>query len=579
MMSVLPTLSHPTPTAEELALKEQVTQVLTSQGVLAKLKAELRAAVFEVMHEREGFAKTNDPTVPKLSDFPIETRTMALALIAECLQFFHWEHALRVLLAETNAEDEQYNTARIVDKLGLTSSNSSVKPALFQLIESRVLGSEQSAVSVASVTTLKRGKYDDEGESGEETTVADVAAPAVQPYKRDANLPPAKESDRIEAETEEVDKDEGKEEEAESSAEIEESMAEEVPSGSELEESNFTNYEDEESQDYCPQVIEQPTDLYSEREQGKFPGDDGQDEGQNRDTIEYAVLKLERIEAETKEVDKDEGKEEEAESSAEIEESMAEEVPSGSELEESNFTNYENEESQDYRPQAIAQPTDLYSERQQGKFPGDDGQDEGQNRDDESNDEDSVSLAAPPPAPAKLPSLPPLVGTSHGTNAGDTEDDFDAEEEAERLRKLDAALQAMEAEDDTGTLQQLKKSLQMELQEQDSLVSSGGIGKAEEDNDAESEPPANKSQDDQEGDDDGYGSSDFEEEDEIASEISEEMESMPELSDKEDESEDGAATSAAEIGPPSTLRNDTRVDSEDALNSYDYIEEVEKGGW
>lgn len=70
MMSVLPTLLQPAPTAEELALKEQVTQVLTSQGVLAKLKAELRAAVFEVMHEREGFAKTNDPTAPNLSDFP-----------------------------------------------------------------------------------------------------------------------------------------------------------------------------------------------------------------------------------------------------------------------------------------------------------------------------------------------------------------------------------------------------------------------------------------------------------------------------------------------------------------------------
>ncbi|EEY65877.1 uncharacterized protein PITG_03406 [Phytophthora infestans T30-4] len=126
------------------------------------------------------------------------------------------------------------------------------------------------------------------------------------------------------------------------------------------------------------------------------------------------------------------------------------------------------------------------------------------------------------------------------------------------MLKLDAALRAMEAEDDTGTLQQLKASLQMELQEQDNLMSSGG--KEEQD------------------DDEGYGSSDFEEDEEIASDISEEMESMPELSDKEDESDDGAAVSAA-AEPPQVLRNDTRVDSEDALNSYDYIEDVEKGGW
>ncbi|OWZ24670.1 hypothetical protein PHMEG_000192 [Phytophthora megakarya] len=132
----------------------------------------------------------------------------------------------------------------------------------------------------------------------------------------------------------------------------------------------------------------------------------------------------------------------------------------------------------------------------------------------------------------------------------------------------------MEAEDDTGTLQQLKASLQMELQEQDSFVSSGGFGKAEEESEAETSDAGKNEEEDE----DGYGSSDFEEE-EVASEISEEMESMPELSDKEDESEDGVAMSAANVEPPHTLRNDTRVDSEDALNSYDYIEEVEKGGW
>jgi hypothetical protein len=57
------------------------------------------------------------------------------------------------------------------------------------------------------------------------------------------------------------------------------------------------------------------------------------------------------------------------------------------------------------------------------------------------------------------------------------------------------------------------------------------------------------------------------------------MESMSELSDKEDESEDGAVVSATEAEPPRALRNDTRVESEGALNSYDYIEDVEKSEW
>ncbi|GMF33837.1 unnamed protein product [Phytophthora fragariaefolia] len=402
MMSVLPTLLQPPPTAEELALKEQITQALTSQGVLARLKAELRAAVFEVMHEREGFAKTTDSITPKLSDFPFEIRTTALALIAECLHFFQWEHALRVLLAEADAEDEQHDSAQLAKKLGLASNHSSGdKPTLFQLIEYSLLGDEKSVRSVKPVAAIKHNQFAFEEESGNVSRSGSGAAPKAQLWEQEDDLQsPPVESETMEIETKgKEDKDEGKVEEAESSVEIEESMVEEVPSGSDLEESNFTNYEDE-SQDYRTQVSIQPT-VDSTRQQDK-----------------------------------------------------------------------------------------LLDEKDQEESHGKDGH--------ESDAEDVVSLAAPPPAPAKLPSLPPLGNTLH-------------DEEAERLKKLDAALQAMEAEDDTGTLQQLKKSLQMELQEQDSLLISGGLGNAEEDSDADADPETSKSRD-EEGDDDGYGSSDFEEE-------------------------------------------------------------------
>ncbi|KAL3673511.1 hypothetical protein V7S43_001220 [Phytophthora oleae] len=470
VLTVMLSVLQPPPTAEELALKEQVTQMLTSQGVLAKLKAELRAAVFEVMHEREGFVKPVAPKAPKLSGFPIETRTIALSLIIECLRFFHWEHALRVLLAEANEENEQLDTTLLAKKLGLTAIGFS-KPALFQLIESKVSSGAQSAATPA-VATTKFNQYDEEEDKDEDKdetrwpTNPSVPEVKIWESKEVAPHSPAKLTNASEQET----KEEAKEEDGENSAEIEESMAEEVPSGSELEESNYTNYGEEESQDRSTAASKQPTTpLFTKK---------------------------------------------------------------------------------------------LLEEDEDGDVAPRDGKEQH-----ESDDEDEVSLAEPPPAPTKLPSLPPLVAAPTSTLAGDAEDDFDAEEEAERLRKLDAALQAMEAEDDTGTLQQLKASLQMELREQDSFVSSGGLGKAEDDDEKAEISKA---------DDDGYGSSDFEEEEEIASEISEEMESMPELSDKEDESEDGAAVSAAEAEPPRVLRNDIRVESEDALNSYDYIENVEK---
>ncbi|KAL4095939.1 hypothetical protein PRIC1_009306 [Phytophthora ramorum] len=471
-MATLSSRLPPPPTAEELALKEQVTQVLTSQGVLAKLKAELRAAVFEVMHEREGFTKRIDPAAPKLSDFPIETRTTALALIVECLQFFHWNHALRVLLAETDAEDEQHDSARLATKLRLASSSET--PTLFQLIESRVIGGDQTADSTGSVPTPKQFDVEDDEE---ETQAVNIPAPKTKPWEPEEAVHPLPSKEFETTETEAAD-------------------------------------------------------------------DEGENEVKNG-------------------TDDDKG-----ESSAEIEESMMEEVPSGSELEESNFTNFDDDEESHGRSGTdTKQPTTRYPSQESHSDA---------NYQDESECVD-VKLAPPPPAPAKLPALPPLVSTPNNTRVEDAEDNFDAEEEAERLRNLDAALQAMEADDDTGTLQQLKASLQVELQEQDSFGSSGGrLGRPDDEEDTEAEISKARDTEEEEG---GYGSSDFEEEEEIASEISEEMESMSELSDKESDSVDGAAVLAAEVEPPRALRNDTRVDSENALNSYDYIEDVEKGRW
>ncbi|KAI9995499.1 hypothetical protein PInf_012564 [Phytophthora infestans] len=498
---------QPPPTPEELALKEQVTQVLASQGVLAKLKAELRAAVFEVMHEREGFVKTNN--APKLGDFPMEIRTTALSLIVECMRFFHWEHALRVLLAETNAENVQQDDALLAKKLGLESSGSSNKPTLFQLIESKV-GSPDKA-------------------------------PAT--------------------------KDEAKVEDAESSVEIEESMMEEVPSGSELEESNFTNYEDDGSQDQNAKSTKQATTLNPKQLQEAENLDKALKESHENDNSDNgsedmlpvaapppAPAKLPTlpplVAVQSNALAEDTEDEFDAVRNALVEDAEDDFDAVSSALAE------ETEDDFDAVSNALAEDAEDDFDAVSNAL-----------AEDAEDDFDAVSNALAEDANDDFDAVSNAL-------VQDAEDDFDAEEEAERLRKLDAALRAMEAEDDTGTLQQLKASLQMELQEQDNLMSSGG---KVEGSDGEEETRTDFKE--EEDDDEGYGSSDFEEDEEFASsDISEEMESMPELSDKEDESDDGAAVSAA-AEPPQVLRNDTRVDSEDALNSYDYIEDVEKGGW
>jgi hypothetical protein len=373
MLSVLPSLLQPPPTAEELALKEQVTQVLSSQGVLAKLKAELRAAVFEVMHEREGFVKTSNSMAPKLSDFPVETRTTALWLIVECLQFFHWDHSLRVLRAEANAQDEKHDTALLAKKLGLRNYSSSSLPALFQLIEARELGGDQAAVSNRPVGTVQYAQFDDEEDDEEQTQRGDTPAPTITSWERGGGQP----------------------------------ALSNIPAGT-VQHNQFDQEGDDKEES---QGDDTPAPKLTSWEQEDPP----------RSSL---LREPERAEKEVQE-GTDESKDEEAESSAEIEESMAEEVPSGSELEESNYTNYEEEESHDRSAASNSQPTTLYPRQLREESQPDESQ-EVDKPAHQSDDEEAVSMAAPPPAPAKLPSLPPLVCIPRNTLAGDADDDFDA---------------------------------------------------------------------------------------------------------------------------------------------------------
>ncbi|KAF4047345.1 hypothetical protein GN244_ATG00480 [Phytophthora infestans] len=553
---------QPPPTPEELALKEQVTQVLASQGVLAKLKAELRAAVFEVMHEREGFVKTNN--APKLGDFPMEIRTTALSLIVECMRFFHWEHALRVLLAETNAENVQQDDALLAKKLGLESSGSSNKPTLFQLIESKVGSPDKGTTLAATLISTHHNDFDEED---------DEIRPPTHSWEPKTKSFGSEEKDVYQSPTIDIEhtapatKDEAKVEDAESSVEIEESMMEEVPSGSELEESNFTNYEDDGSQDQNAKSTKQATTLNPRQLQEAENLDKALKESHENDNSDNgsedmlpvaapppAPAKLPTlpplVAVQSNALAEDTEDEFDAVRNALVEDAEDDFDAVSSALAE------ETEDDFDAVSNALAEDAEDDFDAVSNAL-----------AEDAEDDFDAVSNALAEDANDDFDAVSNAL-------VQDAEDDFDAEEEAERLRKLDAALRAMEAEDDTGTLQQLKASLQMELQEQDNLMSSGGKVEGS-DGEEETRTGFKEEQDD----DEGYGSSDFEEDEEIASsDISEEMESMPELSDKEDESDDGAAVSAA-AEPPQVLRNDTRVDSEDALNSYDYIEDVEKGGW
>ncbi|DBA03256.1 TPA: hypothetical protein N0F65_011615 [Lagenidium giganteum] len=276
----------------------------------------------------------------------------------------------------------------------------------------------------------------------------------------------------------------------------------------------------------------------------------------------------------------------------EFESSMAEEIASGSEFNES-FADDQSESASELPPHN-PKPT---------------AQDDACDEEDGDEDEEEPVKDLPAPVPSNPPALPPLgalqtsqkqavpagkllagdedddgkdqddddasVHSNYSndkvpTEAAEDNDDFDEELEAERLNSLDAKLKAMEAEDETGTLQQLKQSLQLELQDehqQDTLAKPKPLS------------PKKRTPGDDEEEGDQYGS-DFEEEEIHSDVVSEELEAVSDMPDDDDDKPHAkyAATDEAgdEYDRPAVTRNDKAVSDENVLNSYDYIEEVER---
>ncbi|KDO26214.1 hypothetical protein SPRG_08576 [Saprolegnia parasitica CBS 223.65] len=139
---------------------------------------------------------------------------------------------------------------------------------------------------------------------------------------------------------------------------------------------------------------------------------------------------------------------------------------------------------------------------------------------DDGNDKTLLSVAAH------------VMPSDKARDENDDDDDENAADEEARLSSLDATLKAMEAEDETGTLKQLKASLQHEL--------------------------------DVKSDDDQYGSDfeeDFDAEEDIASDVEDDIDAS--VAESQDESFQAPAS-------------DKRVRSTDVLDDYDYVETIQK---
>ncbi|GJP51051.1 hypothetical protein CLOM_g10221 [Closterium sp. NIES-68] len=144
--------NHPTPLDEynkEMGeLKTLVTKALEKKGVLARLKAELRASIFEVIDDKDKTATGDEQRAVRggcseqaknLHDS--KTGHLLTALLCEYLEWGEMDHTLKVYLSECNLPPVYPRRPKLEDELGLPSSNAimtpggATRPLLHELID------------------------------------------------------------------------------------------------------------------------------------------------------------------------------------------------------------------------------------------------------------------------------------------------------------------------------------------------------------------------------------------------------------------------------------------------------------
>eukprot|EP00743_Colponemidia_sp_Colp-15_P004396 GILK01004741.1.p1 GENE.GILK01004741.1~~GILK01004741.1.p1 ORF type:complete len:402 (+),score=70.84 GILK01004741.1:58-1206(+) len=120
-------------------LKELVVHTLEANGVLASLRAQLRANVYKAIEQQEkakgksepGFHFEN-PLAQKINQTP--QGRIAAELVREFLQFFRLDYSLSVFLPESNLTPNPKEVDGLASEIGLPKSSLRTQPLLLELI-------------------------------------------------------------------------------------------------------------------------------------------------------------------------------------------------------------------------------------------------------------------------------------------------------------------------------------------------------------------------------------------------------------------------------------------------------------
>ncbi|GAQ88693.1 FOP N terminal dimerisation domain containing protein [Klebsormidium nitens] len=140
-------------------LKALVTKALEKKGVLSKIRAQLRASVFQAIEEQDKVSEENGEETAIVGGCSKQAKELhntpsGRLLSGLILEYFEWaelDHTVQIYLPEANLTDSGASRAQLADSLGLGhAAKSNERPLLLELIEAR---RSQDAPRSSSPTT------------------------------------------------------------------------------------------------------------------------------------------------------------------------------------------------------------------------------------------------------------------------------------------------------------------------------------------------------------------------------------------------------------------------------------------
>ena len=130
-------------------LKGLISETLESRGVLNKIRAELRRAVWLAVNEQE--EQTNSALIHNKTAALQENEAdkLVLELIHEYLEFYELDYTLNVFESEAKFKNVNTSRRKIAENMNLQDNNTN-KPLLYELIQNRSNNSSASTSNSAN---------------------------------------------------------------------------------------------------------------------------------------------------------------------------------------------------------------------------------------------------------------------------------------------------------------------------------------------------------------------------------------------------------------------------------------------